>query len=122
PWVQRLRNVTARAKLAVYLGSIALISSVGALALFALGGFAATPLAVQIVLGVLCVLAASHMAVGVVNLAVTVLVAPKRLPRMNFSSGIPQKNRTLVVVPTMLDSAAGLDSLLEALEVRFLGN
>src|SRR5690606_25098909 len=50
------------------------------------------------------------------------LVAPKRLPRMDFSSGIPPDKRTLVVVPTMLDSAAGLDSLIESLEVRFLGN
>ncbi|NLG76576.1 MAG: hypothetical protein GX535_10080 [Xanthomonadaceae bacterium] len=93
-----------------------------ALVLFAVGDFATTPLAVQIALGVLCLIAASQFAVALVNFAVTVVVAPKRLPRMDFSSGIPLQQRTLVVVPTMLDSAAGLDSLLEALEVRFLGN
>lgn len=122
PWLKRLRGAIARAPLAAYLGSVALITSAGALALFGLGGFATTPIAVQIALGALCVLAASHMAVGIVNLAVTVLVAPKRLPRMDFSSGIPQQKRTLVVVPTMLDSADGLDALIESLEVRFLGN
>ena len=122
PWLQRLRGFFARGPLALYLGSIAL-SSVGvALVLFAVGDFATTPLAVQIALGVLCLIAASQFAVALVNFAVTVVVAPKRLPRMDFSSGIPLQQRTLVVVPTMLDSAAGLDSLLEALEVRFLGN
>jgi cyclic beta-1,2-glucan synthetase len=30
--------------------------------------------------------------------------------------------RTLVVTPTMLTSAAGIESLVEALEVRFLAN
>ncbi len=121
-WLQRLRGAIARVPLLVYLGSIALASAGGAFVLFVLGGFAATPIGMQIALGALCAIAASFMAVGIINLAVTVLVAPKRLPRMDFSSGIPPDKRTLVVVPTMLDSAAGLDSLIESLEVRFLGN
>ena len=41
---------------------------------------------------------------------------------MDFTKGIPSSFRTLVVVPAMLGSAAGIESLVEALEVRFLGN
>ncbi len=64
----------------------------------------------------------SQLAVALVNWIATLLVKPQPLPRMDFSKGIPNSFRTLVVVPAMLESAAGLDALVEALEVRFLGN
>ena len=51
-------------------------------------------------------LATSQLAVALVNWVATLLVAPRLLPRMDFSSGIPAESRTLVVVPTMLGSAA----------------
>ena len=65
---------------------------------------------------------ASQLGVGLVNWLATLLVAPHPLPRMDFSEGIPAQARTLVVVPTMLTSASGVEDLIEALEVRFLAN
>ena len=50
------------------------------------------------------------------------LVRPRILPRMDYARGIPDEHRTAVAVPTMLTDAAGVDELLEALEVRFLAN
>ena len=50
------------------------------------------------------------------------LVPPKRLPRLDFSTGVPETARTMVIVPTMLTSAAGVDALLEHVEVLALGN
>ena len=52
----------------------------------------------------------------------TLWVSPSGLPRMDFSKGIPEQARTLVVVPTMLSSERGVDDLVEALEVRYLAN
>ena len=72
--------------------------------------------------GVLSVLGASQLAVAVVNWLATLLATPQPLPRMDFSKGIPPESRTLVVVPTMLTSAQGIEDLVEALEVRFLAN
>ena len=73
-------------------------------------------------LGVLLLLAASQLAVGMVNWLATLLVTPRPLPRMDFSRGLPPQSRTLVVVPTMLTSAEDIEGLVEALEVRFLAN
>ncbi|MEI6413094.1 MAG: glucoamylase family protein [Pseudomonadota bacterium] len=64
----------------------------------------------------------SHLAVGLVNWLATLLATPYRLPRMDFSAGIPSESRTLVVTPTLLTSAASIESLIEALEIRFLAN
>ncbi len=69
-----------------------------------------------------CVLAGSDLATALVNWAATLLVTPHPLPRMDYSEGLPSEMRTLVVVPTMLGSASGIENLIEALEVRFLAN
>ncbi len=65
---------------------------------------------------------ASHLAVALANWMATQLISPKALPRMDFEEGIPPEHRTLVVVPTMLTSAEGVEQLLDALEVRYLAN
>ena len=77
---------------------------------------------VLVTLGILLLLAASQLAVGMVNWLATLLVTPHPLPRMDFSQGLPPQARTLVVVPTMLTSAESIEGLVEALEVRFLAN
>ena len=73
-------------------------------------------------IGLLSLLCASHLAVALVNWLATLLATPHPLPRMDFSKGIPQELRTLVVVPTMLTSTQNIEDLIEALEVRFLAN
>jgi cellobiose phosphorylase len=75
-----------------------------------------------VLVGVLALLAASQLAVGLVNWTVTVLTNPRELPRMDFSHGIPAEARTLVVVPAMLDRLEHIDELCDALEVRYLAN
>jgi hypothetical protein len=41
---------------------------------------------------------------------------------MDYSAGIPEDCRTMVVVPTMLSSVAGVDRLIETLEIHHLAN
>ena len=67
-------------------------------------------------------LAASALVVPIVNLLVTIMVPPRVLPRLDFSEGIPTAHRTMVVVPTLVGRAEDVPALLEALEVRYLGN
>jgi len=64
----------------------------------------------------------SQLGVSLVNWFITIFVKPTPLPRLDFSKGIPPAHATLVVVPTMLASLRGLETLLEALEVRYLAN
>jgi len=67
-----------------------------------------------------CGLSASQLGVGFMNWISTVLIQPRLLPRLDYSSGIPPASRTMVVVPTMLTSLAGVDKLLETLEIHHL--
>ena len=73
-------------------------------------------------LATLALLAASEMAIALVNWVATLIARPRPLPRLDFSGGIPADARTVVVVPTMIGSVAGIDALAEGLEVRYLAN
>jgi cellobiose phosphorylase len=109
-------------RLAVYLAAIVLVMAPPVSIVFeaerssfAAGGY-------FWLLAVSGLIALSALAVSVVNLWVTWIVAPRPLPRLDFSNGIPPEHRTLVVVPTLLGDAAGISAMLEALEIRYLGN
>lgn len=130
PLWQRLRRGIRRRPLASYVGSIVALTLVLAtwLVLRATDGLAQPPTSFPLepwwllVGAAVLLLATSQLAMSLVNWAVTLVTAPKPLPRMDFSFGIPQSSRTLVVVPTLLGSMQGIADLVEALEVRFLAN
>ncbi len=67
-------------------------------------------------------LCSSQLSMSMVHWAATQLVLPRRLPRLDFSAGIPQGHSTVVAVPAMLTDIGEIDSLVESLEVRFLAN
>ena len=118
----RPRRRAGRVPLWTFFGPIGLLTlMVGAALLWQLraGGWHGWPLWLFVLP---CVLAASDLALALVNWTATLLVAPHPLPRMDYSEGLPLHARTLVVVPTMLGGTAGVESLIEALEVRFLAN
>lgn len=119
---EALRRAAGRIPLMMYLGAIALITLIlaGWLLTHAFGAGISVWAALPI--GIVSLLAVSQLAVALVNWLATLLVAPRPLPRMDFSEGIPPQSRTLVVVPTMLTSAQSVEDLVEALEVRFLAN
>jgi cellobiose phosphorylase len=120
-WKARIGRACRRLSLPLYLGPILLLTAlVTAVALSALGldpgnwrtGLFALPL----------LIGASALAVSLVNLSVTLLLPPRALPRLDFSGGIPDSHRTMVIVPTLLTSPQDVDDLLEAMEIRYLGN
>jgi len=117
-----LAKIAARHPLTLYLGSMALLTLFFSAGLLAIVQAQDLPDEIWIPLGLLALLATGQLAQALVNWLATLWVHPHLLPRMDFSEGIPSPHRTLVVVPTMLTTLAGIDSLTEALEVRFLAN
>ena len=117
-----LRKVSRRFPLLLYGGGILLLTAIFAGCLVAKAYADGVQGWALGLLGVLSLLCASHLAVALVNWMATLLATPRPLPRMDFSKGIPQELRTLVVVPTMLTSIQNIEDLIEALEVRFLAN
>ena len=121
PMASRLKRKAGRSALLLYLGAIMLLTLLLAAGLLA-GDWEGVAEWAWVPLGLLTLVASSQLASALVNWVTTLLTSPHPLPRMDFSAGIPPESRTLVVVPTLLTSPHNIDSLAEALEVRFLAN
>ena len=127
---EAFRRVGREFPLLLYLGAITLITMIVAGTLVAKAHASVFPSALPSafhgwalgLFGGLSLVCASQLAVALVNWLVSLLATPRRLPRMDFSQGIPPEHRALVVVPTMLVNAQNVEELIEALEVRFLAN
>jgi len=76
----------------------------------------------QIAACIIIVLSISQLSINVINWLATLLAQPSQLPRMDFSKGIPDDCRTMVVIPTLLSSNSAITRLIENLEVHFLAN
>jgi cyclic beta-1,2-glucan synthetase len=76
-------------------------------------------LVLLILVGIVCT---SQLAVTLMNWLATLLVRPCLLPRLDYASGIAAECRTMVVIPTMLTSLAGVERLIETLEIHHLAN
>ncbi len=118
----RLRRAVASHATSVYLGSIALATVLGMAAAAAYARNHGGSVLMQIVAALLFAIPASDVATAIVQRFATRLVAPNRLPRLDFLQGVPAASRTMVVVPTLLTSVEGVTALLDHLEVLALGN
>ncbi len=119
---QKTCQLVSRYALFAYLGSIFLITVCLLYAMLFRLNESGISEAWLWVAGIAFAVYCSHVAIALVNLEATLLVKPEPLPRMDFSHGIPSTYRTLVVVPTLLINAAAVEAMVEALEVRYLGN
>ncbi len=64
----------------------------------------------------------SELVISLLNLLVTAQVPPRPLPKLAMLDGVPESDRTMIVVPVIVDAAPRLAALFDDLEVRFLGN
>ncbi|MGA9180256.1 MAG: protein ndvB, partial [Candidatus Acidiferrales bacterium] len=122
PWRRGLLRLYVRAAVPGYLGTIAALTAI----ILALPLTHAHALGVRatylILLGVLASVPASDLAIALINRAVTDLLGPRTLPRLELRDGVPSDLRTIVVVPTLLTSLHAIQELVERLEIHFLAN
>ncbi|MDI1283820.1 MAG: glucoamylase family protein [Reyranella sp.] len=117
-----LRRRFATAGIAGYVGSVALTAGVILfLPLWALAdmGVLGWQLAAMTMIGLPPAVDAALM---VVNRVITGGFGATLLPSLALRDGVPPELRTLVAIPTLLPSIAGVEELIERLEVHYLSN
>jgi cyclic beta-1,2-glucan synthetase len=118
-WLLRLHF---RSAVPGYLGTIAFLTAVIlGLPLLLARGWGATPFQL-VILGLVALISASDLAITLINRAVTELFGPRTLPRLELAGGVPEKLRTIVVIPTLLTSVQAIKEQIERLEVHYLAN
>lgn len=125
PWRIRGLRLFKRGGLVAYLLTAAILSLAVVLGLgWAMAGFdlSSGPDPWVVVLGLLAVVPASEVVLAAINRVTTRILPAKPLPGLHLGEGVPVQLRTLVVVPTLLTSPAGVEELLDTLEVHFLAS
>ena len=118
----RLRRAYAHAATAGYLGTITVVTAF-VIALPILLSVATGPATTGLILVALLGLGpASDVAIALVNRAVTDVLGPVPLPRLDLDDGVPESMRTLVVVPTLLTNESDVEAQVANLEVHYLAN
>ncbi|MEP6494568.1 MAG: glucoamylase family protein [bacterium] len=74
------------------------------------------------ILVILALLPASDAAIAIVNQLAMLIVPPARLARLDYQLGVPEQDRTVVVVPLLLGSVDAVDDALKHLEAQHLAN
>ncbi len=121
-WKFWLLRLYFRGAVPGYLGTIAFLTAIIlGLPLILSRGWGATPWQLAL-LGLVAAIPASDLAITLINRAVTELFGPRTLPRLELAGGVPEKLRTIVVIPTLLISEGAIKEQIERLEVHYLAN
>ena len=114
-----LARCNVRIGIGGYVGSVVVVAAAAlllALMMLQIGGW---PLALLALLGSV---PAMDLAVALVNRMVMAVFGAASLPGLALRDGIPPNLRTMVAVPTMLTTRAGIEEQIERLEVHFLAS
>jgi len=75
-----------------------------------------------ILLSICCLFFISQFAFFLVNWLSTLFIRPDILARLDFSGGIPAAYRTVVAIPTMVNSEESVRKLISDIEIHYLAN
>ncbi len=64
----------------------------------------------------------SELTIQIIQYILGKIVKPKIIPKLDFSKGIDIENKTMVVIPTILNSKEKVKELMKKLEVYYLAN
>jgi len=121
PFGERIHRWTQRHPTLLYFGAITTVTIVLLLALFRVIPGVSPGWGVVVFL--LALIPVNEVAIGVVNQVMTMLMPPHLLPKMEYrEEGIPEENRTAVVVPTLFGSVRAVNEALSHIEVQYLAN
>ncbi len=105
----------------VYFGSLVAVFLTLTLGLTWLGvGTLGTVAAAGVMLAL--ALPMSELAVGLLHHALTLILPPRVLPKLELKQGIPAEYATIVVIPALLNRPGSASALLDKLEIHHLAN
>ena len=65
---------------------------------------------------------ASEIAIQVIQYVLSKMVKPKPVPKLDYSTGIDEQHKTMVIIPTILNGKEKVQELMRKLEVFYLAN
>lgn len=122
PFRHGLKRLLKAYPAAFYLGTMALSTLGLAIAFFYSLAAATSHPPVLAALLFLAIFPLSEVVIQLLNFSISWLIPPTLLPKMLYEGDIPTELKSLIVVPMMLTSEAGVQEEVARLEIRYLAN
>lgn len=71
---------------------------------------------------VLFLIPSSEIAIQILQYILSKVVKPKPIPKLDYSQGIDEEHKTMVIIPTILKSKEKVQELMKKLEIFYLAN
>ncbi|MCY6958910.1 GH36-type glycosyl hydrolase domain-containing protein [Clostridium brassicae] len=75
-----------------------------------------------IIAAIVLLIPCSEIVISILNWSVNHLIDPDFIPKLELINGIGEENRTIVVIPTIINNSKKAKELVENMEVYFLAN
>ncbi len=71
---------------------------------------------------ILMLIPSSEVVIALFNWVIAKITKVSFIPKMDYSNGVPNKDKTIVVIPAILSDSRAVINLMKKLEVYYLGN
>lgn len=122
PLGRRLYRALVAAASPGYFGTLAFVTLLVLALPLTYAAMAGAGTGVLALVGILALVPATDLASAILHHDVTRVVPPRRLPKLELPEGVPEQMKTLVAVPTLLNSEEGIREEVDRLEKRYLAN
>lgn len=116
------RQMTPEGKTKVYILGITLLSVVLSLGISLFFQPSIQNKGIFVLSFLIFLIPSSELVIQIIQYILSKTVSPKLIPKLDFSHGIDEKNRTMVVIPTIIKSKEKVQELMRKLEVYYLAN
>ena len=79
-------------------------------------------LVLSIISFILFLIPTSEIIINIIQEILNKIVKPKLIPKMDYKNEIPNENKTMVVIPTILENKEKVNKMIEKLEIYYIAN
>lgn len=122
--VSKIKDNIKKHAVGYYIGTIILFTGITMLIFMAASYFNDTERVLwrYIIAGVVLLIPCSEIVISILNWSVNHLTISRLVPKLELKEGIGENNRTIVVIPTIINNVKKVHELVNNMEVYFLGN
>ena len=120
--IQNRKHIKPKTKVKEYIAIIIFITfAISALLSTIINSYISNSI-ISVALFVLLLIPCSELVTQIVQYILNKIVKPKLIPKMDYTSGIPKEQSTIVVIPTIIKDTKKVKELMKKLEVYYIAN
>jgi len=119
---KKVKQININTKMKVYVYSISIISILISLLCGMYVYNTGLNLAISAIVSILAFIPSQTIVVQIIQYILSKLIKPKMIPKLDFKSGIPKENSTMVIIPTIVKNKEKVQELFSKLEVYYIAN